>query len=738
MTLCRVTNPCYRLRTVPRRLLVLLSVLLLAACAEPVDDRPSVTLWHSYRGAERDALDEVIDRFAEARPDVRVEVLAVPSKAYKSRLQSAIPRGNGPDLFIDAHELTGEWSSSKLLLPAVWPDGLGPDAFTASAVDGVTFGEERWGVPIAVKSVALFRNRAMVPESPTTYEDMLDKGRAASVLPLAYEVGDFYHHGPLLHAWGGAALGADGYPTLDTPEVVSSLAFARELVGAGMVPPESDGATVATLFNEQHVPFVTNGPWFIGEIRDGIDFVVEPLPPLERAGGEPLRPFLTVETLFRAAHSTADEATVAALVEAIAGLDGSVTRATAGGQIPALLAARARPEIADDSILSAFAAQADAAVAMPNRPEMSFVWEPAARALRGALRGEDPQAMATRAQAEVESFLRPRAEPADPTPYLWAMGLLLTFLAAWGIKVGRERRVVVRARDSWRSYAYLAPAFVGMTAVVFIPFVVGAGVSLFAHRDGEFTFVGLSNFVRILTSDTYPITDPMSFWFTLVVTVGWTAANVALHVGIGLGLALLLRDPWMKLKGVYRVLLIVPWAVPNYITALIWKGMFNEQFGAINGVLGLAGVEPIAWFSRFATSFAANLCTNTWLGFPFMMVVMLGALQAIPRDLEEAAEVDGAGAWTRFRHVTLPLLKPALLPAVILGSVWTFNMFNVIYLVSAGDPDGGTEILISEAYKWAFTRQAQYGYASAYALLVFGILIVYTLATKKVTGGEVT
>jgi arabinogalactan oligomer/maltooligosaccharide transport system permease protein len=95
--------------------------------------------------------------------------------------------------------------------------------------------------------------------------------------------------------------------------------------------------------------------------------------------------------------------------------------------------------------------------------------------------------------------------------------------------------------------------------------------------------------------------------------------------------------------------------------------------------------------------------------------------------------VDGASAWERFRHITLPLLRPALLPAVILGSVWTFNMFNIIYLVSAGEPGGGTEILISEAYKWAFTRQAQYGYASAYSLLIFGILILYTLATKKVT-----
>jgi len=193
----------------------------------------------------------------------------------------------------------------------------------------------------------------------------------------------------------------------------------------------------------------------------------------------------------------------------------------------------------------------------------------------------------------------------------------------------------------------------------------------------------------------------------------------------------------MKMKGIYRVLLIIPWAVPNYITALIWRGMFDTEFGAINALLGVLGLTPVSWFSQFATSFAANLTTNTWLGFPFMMVVTLGALQAIPRDLEEAAAVDGAGAWTRFRHITLPLLKPALMPAVILGSVWTFNMFNVIYLVSAGEPDGGTEILISEAYKWAFTRQAQYGYAAAYAVLVFGVLLIYSRITSRLTGARV-
>jgi arabinogalactan oligomer / maltooligosaccharide transport system permease protein len=181
------------------------------------------------------------------------------------------------------------------------------------------------------------------------------------------------------------------------------------------------------------------------------------------------------------------------------------------------------------------------------------------------------------------------------------------------------------------------------------------------------------------------------------------------------------------------VLLILPWAVPNYITALMWKGMFHQQFGAVNQLLAALGLEQVSWFSGFWTAFTANVVTNTWLGFPFMMVVCLGALQSIPNDLYEAAEVDGAGRWYQFSRITLPLLKPALLPSVILGSIWTFNMFNVIYLVSGGEPGGSTEILITEAYRWAFIRHERYGLAAAYATLIFLILLGYTLITNRLT-----
>ena len=127
------------------------------------------------------------------------------------------------------------------------------------------------------------------------------------------------------------------------------------------------------------------------------------------------------------------------------------------------------------------------------------------------------------------------------------------------------------------------------------------------------------------------------------------------------------------------------------------------------------------------------LTTNGWLSFPFMMVISLGALQSIPADLYEAARVDGASRWQQFKSITLPSLRPALVPAIILSVIWTFNQFNVIYLVSAGDPGHSTEILITQSYKLAF-EQYRYGYAAAYSTIIFLILLAYGTWQNRVTG----
>jgi arabinogalactan oligomer/maltooligosaccharide transport system permease protein len=293
-----------------------------------------------------------------------------------------------------------------------------------------------------------------------------------------------------------------------------------------------------------------------------------------------------------------------------------------------------------------------------------------------------------------------------------------------GVRRAADPTFRAAVRKSLPAYRYVIHAALAIAVLVVVPLVAGALTSLFAGVRDHARYVGLANYASILTARGEPLLSHGSFYLTLLVTVLWTVVNVTLHVTIGLALGVALSRPLLRMSWAYRVLLILPWAVPSYVTALAWKGMFHRQFGAVNALLKAVGAEPVSWFAHFSSAFAANVATNVWLGFPFMMVVVLGALTSIPKDVLEAAEVDGATRWQRFRLVTLPLLYPTLLPAVVLGAVWTFNMFNVVFLVSGGDPDESTDILVSEAYRWAFTRDAQYGYAAAYAVLIFLLLAI--------------
>ena len=325
---------------------------------------------------------------------------------------------------------------------------------------------------------------------------------------------------------------------------------------------------------------------------------------------------------------------------------------------------------------------------------------------------------------------------------LWAGALPAAVIAGAALLVALAdaRGLLARAGDELRrqriAYSFLGPAGLAMLVLVAVPFAVGLVLGFYDHRHGSWTFVGLDNFANILSGGGRALSDPLNFYFTLGVTVLWTAVNVILHVSIGVALALVLRQTWLGGRGVFRVLFILPWAIPNYITALIWNGMFQSEYGAVNGILSGLGLDKVSWFSEFATAFTANVCANTWLGFPFMMVVALGALESIPRDMSEAAEVDGASAWQRFVHITLPHLRPALAPAVVLGAIWTFNMFNVIYLVSDGAPGGASDILVTEAYRWAFERGERYGLAAAYATIIFVLLLGWTLLGTRVTRKE--
>ena len=270
------------------------------------------------------------------------------------------------------------------------------------------------------------------------------------------------------------------------------------------------------------------------------------------------------------------------------------------------------------------------------------------------------------------------------------------------------------------------PAVVVMAAVVLFPLAYNfwlAFRNMSLYHFSDHTFVGLAQFQELLTQGV--------FWQMLGKSLLWTALNITFHVAIGLFLALLLTGP-VRGRGLYRTLLILPWAMPQYISALTWRGMFNYEYGSVNLILTRwLHLPAVPWLSDPVWAFLAPVIVNIWLGFPFMMIVSMGGLTAIPRELYEAADLDGAGAWTKFRSITIPQLMPVLTPAVLLGTIWTFNNMLVIWLVSnGGQPADKTHILVTYIYKVAFTYY-RYSYAAAFSVVVFLLLLGFVVFTLR-------
>ncbi len=702
----------------------------------PHDARPELVLWHAYRAEEATTLEAIVSDLNAARSDFRVKVLGVPYDAYLDKITAAIPRGRGPDVFIAAHDPIGDWARANTI--DVLDDVIDPQTastFVPGLLPAVLFEGHVYGYPIAFKSIALWRNTQLVPQPPTTLSSLLASAKQHTKdgsYGLVYENRDLYFHAPLLFGFGGALFADDGTPALVQAGTVRSVKEAKAIADSGVVPAEVSGTLVMSLFNQQKAAMIVTGPWSRGEVEPGVSFAVSPLPTVDDTG-LPMRPLLTVEAAFVSGKTEKRELALV-LVRLLGDQERSLRRLKEARQPVAL--ASAWDALADDDdarFLRGFRAQLDSAVPTPNTPAMKSLWGPFNLALGETMgQGTEPAQTLAEAQAKLDGVLAEVSRTGEARGYQGfaavVVVLLLALLAWAAIGVRRAGGLTTLMGDVRRgavAYAYVAPAMVGTLVLVLFPFAVGVGMGFFRHAWGSYTFVGMENYASILTS------ADGSFFRTLGVTVLWTASNVFLHVAIGVVLALILSQARLRFRAVYRVLFIIPWAMPSYITALIWKGMFHPEFGAVNALLGTQG---FSWMNAFWSAFAANLITNTWLGFPFMMVTALGGLTAIPKDLYEAAALDGAGPWRRFTSITLPLLRPTLAPAIVLGTVWTFNMFNVIYLVSGGAPGGRTDILVTEAFRWAFERGqgGAFGTAAAYSTLIFLMLLAYNTASKRV------
>ena len=268
----------------------------------------------------------------------------------------------------------------------------------------------------------------------------------------------------------------------------------------------------------------------------------------------------------------------------------------------------------------------------------------------------------------------------------------------------------------------LGPALLVILSVIAFPLLFNfilsfSNANIYHIRDWR--LIGFDQYVSVFRQQL--------FWSILLKTIIWTLVNMVFHVSIGVFLAVVLHQKFIRGRAIWRVALILPWALPQYICALTWRGMFNYEFGAVNLLITkYLHLPPVQWLTSPFEAFLAVIITNIWLGFPFMMVIALGGLQSIPEDLYEAADVDGASKWFQFWNITAPLLRPVMIPAITLGVIWTFNNINVVWLVSnMGEPADSTHILVSYVYKAAFNMY-RFGWAAALSVVIFAILFTFS------------
>ena len=314
------------------------------------------------------------------------------------------------------------------------------------------------------------------------------------------------------------------------------------------------------------------------------------------------------------------------------------------------------------------------------------------------------------------------------------------------------------------AYLLILPAFLGVLFLIIYPFLFeiklafsNASLGTQATKNASYGLVyGWDNLKTLFTGS---VAKDAKFFEVLGRTMVWTFVNVFFHVTVGTFLAILLNRP-MKLQGLYRTLLVFPWAIPPTIAAMALRNEFDSRYGLFNIILGnlqgwfevvslklqhivLLGpsfnwlamhVGPVSWKQDPFWAFVSVLIANIWLGIPFMAVIILGGLQSISQEYYEAAEIDGATKWQQFRNITIPLIQPVMTPAIILGVVWTFNKFDIIYLITQGGPQEKTDILVSSMYKAAFSFY-RYGFTAMFALVIFVILLIFTIIYLRLTDG---
>jgi multiple sugar transport system permease protein len=721
-----------------------------------------------WASLEEMPIDERTVAAFEARyPGIRVLYEPNPGRQYEEKILTGLAAGEPPDVFLLDSKLIPTFTNKRVLLdlaPYVGPLGVDtaqwyPGVLAMARKDGALYAFPKGFTPLMIfYNRALFRAAGLpAPRPDWTWEEFLadatalTRDRDGDGRPEEYGTAftNYYFYWiPWVWSGGGDVVSPDGRTAtgyLNSPETERALAFPIGLRRDHRVAPdvgswiqaEKTGTNYA-LFANGKIAMIVDGHWrlpkFARYIQDGtLDIGVAPFP--RHPSGRKVN--VMYESGWCVPVNARHPKEAALLAAFMAGEEACRIRSAARLEIPSVRSV-AEASVADD----------------PTGMERVFLDEvPSCRQPWGSLverfseiewtlqdavdevmvNGAPMHETMTRYAAKIDGQLAairehesmafsPIRDHSEILTFLWAALGVVT--AACGLLYLRSRR----RRESALAFAFLAPSILHLVVFTATPILFAAYLS--THRWDivvpDQPFVGLENFREMFR-------DP-AFWNALGNTFLFSL-NVPLGMAVALGVALILHNRLRGL-GFLRALYFLP-SVSSFVAiALVWMWIYHPSFGAANVLLGMVGLPPLDWLNSSQTAMLSLVLFSVWLGIGTQMVIFLAGLQGIPGELYDAARIDGAGAFQRFRKVTLPLLKPTTFFILVTSLISSFQVFTTVYVMTAGGPVGSTDVIVYHIYKAAW-EQLRMGYASAVSWVLFLLIMAATWIQFKTVGSDV-
>lgn len=746
--------------------LILVISYAFIGCEKTEEGKTVVHLWHQMEPEKRPLLKQVIADFEQNNPDIEIVVLAKGTEELRTGYQAAAAfTGGGPELVygpmdqIGSFEVMKQKNSDESIIKPI--EDLYPVEFFDKFVDQglVTYKghiyqiADRLGNHLALVYNKRLFEEAGLTEPPQTIDELIEFGKKLTIdkngdgtidqWGFVWNYTEPFWYIPFFGGYGGHVFDENNNPELDTPAAEKAFQLILDMRNKSKImPPECDYDIADNMFNQGNAAMIINGDWSWNKYiaSPHVDFGLARIPYVEETQ-------MWCSPMVSATGYSVNSSAKGEVLEATKRVLGYLTSEEVQEQfvekfksIPSLKSLQERPAIANDPVMMMSAKQIEVGQLMPIIPEMRAAWDAMRPALQNVIAGNMSPEQAAEYQQELclqkiaamyegsEEGVEKRTALASTifTILGIALGLYFTYVLVFKFILALMRKPNSFETKNARFAVIMAvPASVILFGVVIYPFFYNIILS-FSNMNmtnvNSWTIIGFGQYIKVFAEKI--------FYSVFFKTVIWTIVNVFFHVTLGVFLAVLLNRH-LPGKAIIRVLLILPWAVPEYITALTWRGMFMYDTGAINLILHKLGIPAVHWLSGATTAFIASMVTNIWLGVPFMMIIALGGLQSIPKELYEAAEIDGASAWKKFWKVTVPLLKHVMIPAITLGIVWTFNKLTVIWLVTnGGQPADKSHILVSYVYRAAFNLY-RYGYAAAFSMIIFLVLVVFSVTFMK-------